>query len=344
MAHGPRIGGIEFWVLYSDLSKCIIMRESQGRCDMDKDVEEYRAIRQHIHGQFTLIFQVFTVSIVAAIALLGYALNNILGAFAKAQDVSSLGVYLFFPLIPLAVIVPFAFLIKSLRKEIFKWRAYVEVYLEDGKDWKYETELDKYMTKYRERESFNPIAISYFVLSGLCFAFSVGLYLYKFQLSFPNLFYLMAILVFAVIIGWLHKKWWDDYKDIPIEARKGYILRWKETKNDNSESAQVQNSREPLFNRDDRDEIVGLLHEINNRLAYQKDELALQWISSFGLAIFALGIAFIGVSITLPIAQAVEKTWFHVGAGAAVVGPVIFIVASIRSIYIKKKKPPRSNC
>ena len=119
---------------------------------MNKDVEEYRALRQHIQGQFTLIFQVFTVSIVAAIALLGYALNNILGILAKAQDVSNLGLYLFFPLLPLIVIIPFALLIKALRKEIFKWGAYVEVYLEDGKDWKYETELNKYMVESDKRE------------------------------------------------------------------------------------------------------------------------------------------------------------------------------------------------
>lgn len=50
MAHRPRVGGIEFRVLCSDLGGCIIMRESQGRCDMDKNVEEYRALRDEIVG------------------------------------------------------------------------------------------------------------------------------------------------------------------------------------------------------------------------------------------------------------------------------------------------------
>ena len=307
---------------------------------MDKDVEEYRAIRQHIQGQFTLIFQVFTVSILAAIALLGYALNNILGTLAKAKDISSLGVYLFFPLFPLAVIIPFAFLIKSLRKEIFKWGAYIQVYLEDGKDWKYETELNKYMANYREKESFNPIALSYFVLSGLCFAFSISLYLYKFPLSFPNLSYLIAILVFAIVIGWLFKKWWDDYNEIPTEARKEFMLRWKEVQNDTGESTQLQNRGELMLNRGNRDEIIGLLREIRRELGYQG-------ISSFGLTIFALGIASVGISIMLPTAQAVEKTWFRVGAASAYLGFLLFVGVTIRSIYInlssKKKKPRRSN-
>lgn len=307
---------------------------------MDKDVEEYRALRQHIQGQFTLIFQVFTASIVAAIALLGYALNNTLGVFAKAEHISNLGLYLFFPLIPLAIIIPFAFLIKSLRKEIFKWGAYVEVYLEDGKNWKYETELNKYMEKHRERESFNPIALSYFVLGGLCFGLSLSLYLYKFPLSFPNLFWLILIFVFAIVVGWLYKKWWDDFKDIPIKARQEYVLRWKKTKNYTSESTQLQNEGEFMLNRGNRDEIIELLREIRRELGYQG-------MSSFGLAVFALGIAFIGVSIMLPTAQAVEKTWFRIGVASAYFGFLVFIIVTIRSMYInfssKKKKPRRSN-
>ena len=134
-------------------------------------------------------------------------------------------------------------MIKALRKEIFKWGAYVEVYLEDGKDWKYDTEIDKYRTKYREEESYNAIPIAYFVLSVVCFALSVSLYfLYKFPHSFPNLLYLVAILAFAIVTGWLYKRWWDSYKDIPVETRKEYILRWQETKKRKGDNEQEQNS------------------------------------------------------------------------------------------------------
>jgi hypothetical protein len=276
---------------------------------MAKDVEEYKALRQHIHGQFTLIFQVFTASIVTAIALLGYVLNNILGAIAPSSGISNFVLYLFFPLLPLAIIIPFALLIKALRKEIFKWGSYLEVYLENGKDWKYETELSKYMRRYRERESFNPIAISYFSLSALCFLFSIAIYLYKFPLSFPDLFWLMLVFIFAIIVGCLYKKWWDDFKDIPVKARQEYINKWEKTKKD-GENTQGQSAKESLFNRGDRDKIIALLNEINDKLAYQKKELAHHWISSFGLAVFALGIAFIDISMALPTAQSIEKHGF----------------------------------
>ena len=114
--------------------------------------------------------------------------HNILQAISGADGVSKSVRYLIFPLLPLAITIPFALLIKSLRKEIFKWGAHIEVNLENGKDWKYETQLTKYMTKYLERESFNPIANTYFALSGLCFVLSVIMYfyIYKFPLSFPN--------------------------------------------------------------------------------------------------------------------------------------------------------------
>ena len=316
---------------------------------MDKDVEEYRAIRQHIHGQFTLIFQVFTVSIVTTIALLGYALNNTLGVFAKAEHISNLGLYLFFPLIPLAIIIPFAFLIKSLRKEIFKWGAYVEVYLEDGKNWKYETELNKYMEKHRERESFNPIALSYFVLGGLCFGLSLSLYLYKFPLSFPSLFYLIAIFVFAIVMGWLYKKWWDDYKDIPIQARQEYILRWKETKNETNESAKVQNDRELMFSRKDQDEILKLLHKINSRLAYQKSDLAYQWWWFLGFSFVAIGMGALSISITWQTDTSVAFQWFWPGFFFFVIGAIIILSIGGYTIYSAckrfstKKKKSRSN-
>jgi hypothetical protein len=311
---------------------------------MVKDVEEYRAIRQHIQGQFTLIFQVFTASIVAAIALLGYALNNILGTFTNSQDISNLGLFLLFPLIPLAVIVPFAFLIKSLRKEIFKWGAYVEVYLEDGKDRKYETELSKYMTKYRERESFNPIALSYFVLSGLCFFFSIVLYfLYKFPLSFPNLFWLILIIIFAIFLGWFYKKWWDDYKDIPIRSRQEYILRWENTKNDTSENADLSNKGDTMFNRGSRAEVIELLSGIRREFSYQ-------WWWSFGLSFIAIGMGALSISITWRTGTPVAFQWFWPGFFFFVVGAIIILIIGVYTVYsackhfsIKKNKSRSNN-
>jgi hypothetical protein len=159
----------------------------------------------------------------------------------------------------------------------------------------------------------------------------------------------MVIVVFAVVIGWLNKKWWDDYKDIPIDARKEYIVRWKETKSGTGESKQVQNGKELMFSRKDRDEILKLLHEINNRLAYQKSELAYQWWWSLGLSFVAIGMGALSISITWRTETPVAFQWFWPGFLVFVVGAIIILSIGGYTIYSAckrfstKKKKFRSN-
>lgn len=202
---------------------------------MGEGRDEYHWLRRHIHGQFTLVIQVFTVSVVAAVALIGYVFTSL----TRAEVISSAVPFLF--LTPLAITIPCAYLISSLRREIFKWGMYIKVYLEDGKDLKYETELDKYRKKFPERESFNLVAITYWVLLLFVCSPLFGYALYKAEMPF------LWLIVLIVPLGFL-LHWYMSYKDIPYRCSVEYNRGWEQIKgmNDVNHQAQQNNNADDL--------------------------------------------------------------------------------------------------
>lgn len=188
---------------------------------MGQSTEEYTWLRQHIYGQFRLVAQVFTASIIAVGALLGYIISNLYGANLAASS-SGLSITPFLSLAPLAIAIPCAYFVGALRKEIFKWGMYIEVYLEGKNNWRYETELAKYRIMFPERESFNPIAITYWVFAVVC-----GL-LFWWSLTQANMsyFWLLFLTIPFIVLG----VWYIDYKDIPYRYSEQYRKNWIEVK------------------------------------------------------------------------------------------------------------------
>ena len=287
---------------------------------MDKSREEYNKLARHIEGQFRLIVQVFTVSIVAAVALLGYVLK-VLTAGGVYSDLMVL-----LPLAPLAITTPCAYLIRELRKEIFKWGAYVQVYLEDGGDWRYETELTKYMRihSHVEKESFNLIGIAYWVLFGVCGGVSVGWGVWG---MYEGSMMLGAVIVLAsavsIVFGllWLYRTWWADYKDIPVQYREKYVRRWTEVKQMGNGGVQMQDGR-------DCDEIWKKLDRMDNRME-QLVRGSRRWERR--QSIFAVALSSLGLSVTLVFLGSESTREYLVFAGISlwVVAVVGFIVLAV---------------
>ena len=169
---------------------------------------------RHIEGQFRLIAHVFTASLIVSVSLLSYGLK----ALSGSTSVPGPGPFLL--LAPLVIAVPCAYLIRSLREEIFKWATYIRVYLEDNVEWQYETELTKYRGRFPESESLSPIAATYWCLFGLC-SVCFGWALHEDSMA---LCWLLLLLVpFGLLLYWQMR-----YQDIPHGYSATCEKNWSE--------------------------------------------------------------------------------------------------------------------
>ncbi len=185
---------------------------------MDAKLAEYNALRSQIEGQFKLIVQVFTASVIAAIALFGYIFQGLV----RSSTVSNAAPFLL--LTPLAIIIPCAYFLSSLRREIFEWGSYIQVFLESGQDNKYETMRAKFRERYKPKESLSPIAWTYWALFIMCVcAFGWGLWL----TSVSFLWTLIALIPLCLLI-----RWHIGYVRIPFKDSNEALNRWRKIKDE----------------------------------------------------------------------------------------------------------------
>lgn len=127
---------------------------------MQQKLEEHKYRNEQIMNHQRLIFQIFTFSVIAAVAILGWGLQN----FPKSGTEAS-GLAPFLVLAPMAIILPCAFIISAIREEVFGWAAYIIVFHKS----EYETALDKMRDKVgRFRESYTSIGWTYWVFFAIC--------------------------------------------------------------------------------------------------------------------------------------------------------------------------------
>jgi len=128
-----------------------------GQIKDDGTIEEYQALRRHIEQQFALIIQVFTLSIITCVTVWGFSLP------LKEQSVVDVNVITtVFPLLAFFVFIPIAYLLLSLREEIFDWASYIRIFIEPRKKgFNFETAIRKYRARPEYRSSFNRIAVVY---------------------------------------------------------------------------------------------------------------------------------------------------------------------------------------
>jgi len=182
---------------------------------MNTKLAEYNALRSQIEGQFKLIVQVFTASVIGAVALFGYVFQS-----SVSSSISNAVPFLL--LTPLAILIPCAYFLSSLRREIFEWAAYIQVFLEDGQDNKYETMRAKFRERNKPKESLSPIAWTYWALFVMCVcAFGWGLCIAS--LSF--FWIAIALIPFCLLI-----MWHIGYVRIPFKDSNEALSRWRKIK------------------------------------------------------------------------------------------------------------------
>jgi hypothetical protein len=184
---------------------------------MNVKLAEYNALRSQIEGQFRLIVQVFTVSVIASVALFGYVFQSLV----RSSSFSNEAVFLL--LTPLAIFVPCAYFLSSLRREIFEWGAYIQVFLEGEKDNKYETMRAKFRERYKPKESLSPIAWTYWALFAMCAGAFIWRVLSVASVSRP------WIAIILIPLGFLIK-WYTEYVRIPFKDSSEALNRWRKIK------------------------------------------------------------------------------------------------------------------
>ena len=131
-------------------------------------MDDYQWLRKHIQSQFNLITQIFIASVVASGALLGYIIRimadgNFIPQVIKQMQAtaSDFSIAPFLLITPIVIVLPCAYLISTLRKEIFQWGMYIKVFLEKDKNGGWETNISKFRERFQISESFDPIALTY---------------------------------------------------------------------------------------------------------------------------------------------------------------------------------------
>ena len=202
-------------------------------------MDDYSSLRKQINGQFNLITQIFIASVIASGALLGYIIKLIADQSIITHSINETAtspITPFLMLIPLIIVLPSAYLISTLRKEIFQWAMYIKVFIEKDNEG-YETHIYRFREKYSFTESLSPIAVSYFAFIVVC----IVLFSYMFVQSEMyfyglNLLWLIVPVIFLV----LFVLWYFDYKDIPLKCSKEYEKKWRIIKGENTNPPSCQ--------------------------------------------------------------------------------------------------------
>jgi hypothetical protein len=189
---------------------------------MQQKLEERKYLNEQIINHQRLIFQIFTFSVIAAVAILGWSSQTFLGSDMEASWLA-----IFFVLAPLVIILPCAFIISAIRGEIFGWGAYIIVFHESGECLGYETVLDTARNNFgRFRESYTSISLAYWFLCVVC----CGLFIYGIcgieNGSMPCGISAVVIIPIGLLIYWTIK-----FVNIPSRSNREKLKNeWREAK------------------------------------------------------------------------------------------------------------------
>ena len=187
---------------------------------MQQKLEERKYLNEQIINHQRLIFQIFTFSIIAAVAILGWGLQS----FPKSGTETS-WLTLFLLLAPMAIVVPCAFIISAIRQEIFGWAAYIIIFHEGEEDFGYETLLDKIRDKAgRFKESYTPLFWTYLAFLSIC----SGLFIRGIWISpmLPNGLSALVAIPIGLLIRWAIK-----FINIPSQSNREKLKNeWLEAK------------------------------------------------------------------------------------------------------------------
>ena len=131
---------------------------------MEQKSDERKYLHEQIITHQRLMFQIFTFSIIAAAAILGWGLQTLAASVTVATRVNP-----FLLLVPMAIIIPCAFIIGGMRADIFRWGTYIIVFHGSDEGAQYEPLLDKIRDRSSPlKESYTPIVPTYWAFLCIC--------------------------------------------------------------------------------------------------------------------------------------------------------------------------------
>jgi len=195
------------------------------------ELEEYKALRREIDSRAHLIVQIFAISLAILVPFIsGITVYELQSQTAINAGPSLLSPYMF--LFPLFILIPCLYLLTSLRKDFFRCGTYIEVFLEDGLELKWETALHKFR-EIQAEESLGPVLGVYWALFAVC-AGLFGYWLYF--LSLP-LWHLFTVLVATLFLLRAHLA----YRAVPTKTRKQFYEHWCDIKQKMTKTSTMSN-------------------------------------------------------------------------------------------------------
>lgn len=189
----------------------------QPELDERKRLEERKYLNEQIMNHQRLLVQIFTFSIIAGVAILGWGLQSFP---SSGEDTSWTSLFLL--LAPVGIVIPCAYMIKGIREEMFRWGAYIILFHEGEGTLGYENLVDKLRDTPRKlKESYSAIWVAYAVLCLTCaILFVVGIWRSgTVQYGWSA----VALVPLAFLIHWCKR-----FCNIPSESsRKQYKDDWR---------------------------------------------------------------------------------------------------------------------
>ncbi|MDP2754898.1 MAG: hypothetical protein Q8P40_10995 [Nitrospirota bacterium] len=188
-----------------------------------RELEEYKALRNEILVRGRGIGHLLIASLVILVPFISTIILYVMQNSEKMKgDPSLLYSYIF--LFPLLIIIPCAFFIVALRKDIYRYGTYIEIFFEEGSDGpKWETALSK-LRQIRCEESLDPTFWLYWALFFICSGFfGYTLFLLKLQKL-----HLLVPLIVALFLVKAHL----TYKKTPTKIRKNLYNNWLSVRDD----------------------------------------------------------------------------------------------------------------
>ncbi len=200
-------------------------------------LEEFKALRGEIVSDINLMGQIYNYSLLILVTLISGIALFLFQSLAKETSFSIILILL--PLGPILLILPVGYFLLELRKSIFLCGTYIQVFLEDGIELKYETALaerrdardaNKTSKKFGNEESFDPIIKTYTALFVVC----VGLFLYTiYKMIPPSTWEWRLYLIYILILIYGGYKFYlltKQYNDVPNKMRREFHYEWLQIK------------------------------------------------------------------------------------------------------------------
>ncbi len=184
------------------------------------ELEEYKVLREEVQSRVHGFIQVFTISLLILVPFISGIIIYWLQSRADMKADPSL-FYAYILLTPLLILIPFAYFLTSLRKDIFRCGTYIQVFLEGNGDFRWESALSEFRKIYG-RETIEPAFLIYWGLFLICSGL-FGYSLYFLSQSSWNLFVILFAAI-LLLIAYL------DFRRVRTKTREAFCNQWRNIK------------------------------------------------------------------------------------------------------------------